>query len=144
MAEPLMQVFFLYLLYIGVGVLIFWFVRNHVKKCIARVLLVCLIIAPFIFYIPIEVKTALFGSQFRDVYETGIDPELSVIYYKVFSISDKSAKLYIVEGENGQHKIGSYYWFFKENGKWNLDSYGQILWTTFGGSASEFSFPPYF
>lgn len=139
-----MQVILLYLLYIGIGVSIFLFVRNHVQKIVANVLLVCIIFAPLFLYIPIEVKTVIYGPQFRFLYQTGIDPELSIIYYKVFNVSKESAKLYIVEGENGQHQIGSYYWFSSENGKWNLDSYGQTLWTTFGGNASEFSFPPYF
>ncbi|WP_010248570.1 hypothetical protein [Acetivibrio cellulolyticus] len=143
MGEPLVQVVLLYILFIVLITILFGLLRKVFKNRIVIFCYVFILISPFLLYIPVEVNTFLYGKEFKDVeIDTGLN--YPVVYYKVFSISKNEAELFFVEGENGYHEVGNFYYFVKENGKWKFNRWGRTMWTNYGGSASEFTVPPYF
>lgn len=143
MGEPLGQVIILYLFFVGIVSILYLIARKLIKN---RVILYCylfVLISPFLIYVPVEVRTFLYGDQFKNVeIDTGLNGP--VVYYKVFSITESEAKLFFVEGENGYHGAGMLYGFVKEDGEWQFASWEGVVWTNYGGSASEFTVPPYF
>jgi hypothetical protein len=143
MQEALFNVFAIYLFFTGITTTLFWLISRVYKNKMVMLLYIIILVSPFFLYIPIELKTYLYGKDFKNVQvETGFQQQ--IVYYKVFSINEKEAKLFYVEGENGNHNIGNFYYFVKENGKWKFHRWGQTIWTNLGGSASEFIVPPYF
>lgn len=139
----MLQVAVIYLLFICVVSILFWVIRKFIRNKLITVLFSLILISPFSLYIPIEVNTYLHGKEFKNVkIETMCSGK--VIYHKIFSINNKKAKLFFVQGKNGQHEAGNFYYFVKKNGKWKFDSWGQTMWVKSGGSASEFTLPPYF
>lgn len=143
MGEPIAHVTLLYLLFMGIVSIIYRLFRIVFKNKIIKLIYTLILISPFFLYIPVELKTYLYGKEFQNVkINTGFNGP--VIYYKVFSIDDKKAKLFFVEGDNGKHDYGAFYHFVKENGKWKFERWGKVMWTNLGGSASEFTLPPYF
>jgi hypothetical protein len=141
MQEALLQIIVIYIFFIGIISTLFWLIRKWFKNKIIMVLYILILVSPLFLYIPIELKTYLYGKDFKYVeIHTGFNRP--VIYYRVFFINDKEAKLFYVEGENGKHELGRYYDFVKENGKWKFQRGGRTMWTNLGGSASEFTVPP--
>jgi hypothetical protein len=133
----------MYIFFIGIVTILFWLLRKVIKNRIVILCYVFVLISPFLLYIPVEVNTFLYGKEFNDVeIDTGFN--LPVVYYKVFSVNKNEAKLFFVEGENGDHGVGNFYYFVNENGKWKFNEWGRSMWTNYGGSASEFTVPPYF
>lgn len=145
MIEALIHVVFIYFFYITT-IFILYKITNRLtkgkyKKTIISIALIVSMI-PFSLYIPIEVRTYLHKEEFKNVnINTGLS--LPIVYFKVFSISNNQAKLFIVEGENKKHDIGNMYILKKEKDKWIVKEY-RTIWTNLGGSASEFTIPPYF
>lgn len=143
MSEPLFHVSIIYLLFVGIITVLFRLIRKAFSNKIILLLYIFVLISPLFLYIPVELNTYLYGNEFKNVeIDTGF--EQSTIYYKVFSIDAKEAKLFYVEGENGKRSFGTFYYFEKENGKWEFKEWGELMWTNLGGSASEFTVPPYF
>ena len=143
MEEALFHVVIRYILFIGIVSTLFWLIRKVFKNRIVMISYIFVVLSPLLLYIPVEVNTFLYGKEFRAVeIDTGLNPP--VVYYKVFSINKNEAELFFVEGENGYHGVGNFYYFVKENGKWKFNRWGRTMWTNYGGSASEFTVPPYF
>jgi hypothetical protein len=139
----LFQVFALYLVFVGTVTTLFWLIKKVYKNKIIILLYTLVMVSPFLLYLPVELNTYLYGKDFKSVeLNTGFNS--SIVYYKVFSINDKEAKLFYVEGKNGSHDMGNFYRFAKENGKWKYYKWERTMWTNLGGSASEFTVPPYF
>lgn len=143
MQEPLGQIVIFYYLFFMVVTIIFWMVRKVSKSKLFVFIYIVLLISPSFLYIPVEIDTFLYGKEFKNV-EINTGWNLPVIYYKVFYINDKEAKLFYVEGENGRHDIGNFYHFVKVDGKWKFHKWGRTMWSNLGGNASEVTFPPYF
>ncbi|MCL6560179.1 MAG: hypothetical protein K6U74_15575 [Firmicutes bacterium] len=141
MAEPIFQLTVLYVLFLGLLWSIKKVIRAVAKVNISTIIIVLLALSPLLAYIPVEINTIIYGKQFKFIEEQPTN--IPIIYYKVFSINKEEAKLFIVRGKNNKHEIGSFYWFKKVNDKW-LPSHSKTVWTNLGGSASEFTFPPYF
>ena len=143
MQEALVQVLALYLLFIGAITTLFWLIGKDYKNRIITFLYILVLVSPILLYTPIELNTYIYGKDFKDVkVNTGFNQP--VVYYKVFFINDKEAKLFYVEGENRHHEMGNFYDFVKENGNWKFDRWERTMWTNLGGSASKFTMPPYF
>lgn len=143
MGEPIAQVTILYLFFVGIVSIAYRLLRIVLKNKVIKLLYILFLISPFFLYIPVELKTYLYGKEFQNVkIDTGFNRP--VIYYKVFSIDDQKATLFYVEGDNGNHDYGTFYHFVKVNGKWEFEEWGRLMWTNLGGSASEFTLPPYF
>ncbi len=121
-----------------------WFIKKTwCFSCKIYVLWFLILILPFLFYLPVEMKTVLYAYQFENVnMDTGFNSPS--IYMKVFSINKDEAKLFFVEGENKERHMGNFYWFVKQNGQWKFTGRWQCVWTNLGGSASDFTWPPYF
>ena len=143
MQEALFLVFVIYLFFVGIVTILFWLIRKVFKNKIIIFLYITVLASPIFLYIPVELNTYLYGQDFKDI-EIDIGFNSPIIYYKVFFINDREAKLFYVEGENGNHNIGNFYHFVKENGKWKFQRWERTMWTNLGGSASEFTVPPYF
>lgn len=144
MEEPLAQSILIYLLFLGVCLAVYglWN-RGRAKRRMPVWVLIVLALSPGLLYLPVEIRTAIYGAQFRDV-AANTGWELPRVYLKVMSIHEHVAKVLIVEGEDGEHQIANYYWFRRRNGKWEFSGDCRTLWTNLGGSASESSWPPYF
>lgn len=142
MGEPLFQVIFLYFLFFLIVRKLFSLIQKRIKGKILMIIYIIILLSPSLLYVPIEVNTYLYGYQFKNIQiENGYD--IPTIYYKIFSISDNEAKLFYVQGENGEHRVGNFFTFVKENGTWKYHGRGSTVWSKFG-SASEFTIPPYF
>jgi hypothetical protein len=143
MSEAIVQVSILYLFFAIVVTTIFLLIHKRIRNRLITFLFIILLISPSFLYIPIEINTYKYGKEFKNIkIDTGFNSP--VIYYKVFSISETESELFYVEGKNGKHDMGNFYYFTKINGKWEFNKWGRTMWTRTGGSASEFTLPPYF
>lgn len=143
MQEAIGQTILLYVCFIIVTLGVVALINRIFSGKIPKYLLVLMIFSPFLAYVPTELNTIRFGKEFSTVkVDTGFN--LPVVYYRVLTINDNSAKVVFVEGKNGNHEIANVYHFDKVNGRWKFNGKWDTSWTTLGGSASEFTFPPYF
>jgi len=142
MTEAILQVVIFYLIFAAIVTAVFRGFKKIKKGKLIKVVYILILLSPGLFYIPVEVKTFLYEKEFKDV---KLDSMCGgqVVYYKVFSIDDNKATVFYVEGKNGEHGSGSFYYFMKENGQWKQYKW-ETVWTNGGGSASEFILPPYF
>lgn len=143
MYEALIQAVVMYLFFITIVTCIYWLIKKKFSNKLFAIIYILILISPFFSYISVEINTYLYGKEFKDVKIDSVYNR-SVIYYKVFSINDRKAKLFYVEGENGSRDVGNIYDFVKEDGKWKFKKWESTIWTNLGGSASEFTVPPYF
>lgn len=135
MFEAIMQVILIYILFVIITTVLFLLIKKKCKYKIIAILYYLIIVSPFFLYLPVEINTYLYGKEFENIkIETGFNN--TAIYYKVFSIKDKQAKLFFVEGENRDHDVGIFYYFKKENEELKLYSW-ETVWTNLGGSVSE-------
>jgi len=143
MGEPLVQLTFLYMIFLAIVIACGKIIEKYIKKKLRKIVYTLVLISPILLYIPTEINTLLYGNEFKGVkIETGFN--LPVIYYKVLSIDSNKAELFYVEGENGSHDVGEIYRFVKENGKWTFTGWWQTVWTNSSGNAADFTVPPYF
>lgn len=141
MIEPLIKISIIYILFAVIVLLVFKLVNRLIK--LHWLVLIIGLLSPLLLYLPTEIRTFKYGSQFSTfTINTGFN--LPVVYYRVFSINDKNAKLFIVEGKGGKHQVGNFYWFSKEEGQWQFNGKWETVWSSNGGSASKFTVPPYF
>lgn len=141
MLEGLVLVVLAYLLFITVMFVVIGVIKkvSHVK--ITALIYVLAVLSPILIYIPAEVNTLLHYDEFKDV-SIGAGDSSDIAYFKVISLNDTEAKLFYVEGIDGKHSSGSYYFFERVNGKW-IKSSSKTVWSHYG-SASDVAFPPYY
>lgn len=105
-------------------------------------------LVPLYFYGPVEWRTFQHGGEFAELLgnfgELGNREATSeLIYFRVFAYQGDSARVLAVEGQNGNHAAGNFYFFKRLDGRWRLEGV-ETVWTRSGGSANDITIPPYF
>jgi len=97
----------------------------------------------------VEYLTYRYGDQFK-VADRKTSWEGELVYLRVFSYSEKEAKVFIVEryktdkaGIWENYRTGSFYYFGRDatSSAWNLQSWN-VVWSE-AGSADAWTMPPY-
>lgn len=101
-----------------------------------------IVFVPLYFYIPVEWRTLWHGREFAEMLDNR-NAASELIYLRVFAYQGDSAKVLAVEGQDGKHATGNFYFFKRVDGKWRLEG-GETVWTRSGGSANDITIPPYF
>ncbi len=111
-------------------------------------------LVPLYFYGPVEWRTFQHGGEFAELLgnlgELGNRGNLGnreatseLIYLRVFAYQEDFAKVLAVEGQNGNHAAGNFYFLKRLDGRWRLEGV-ETVWTRSGGSANDITIPPYF
>lgn len=108
-----------------------------VKKLIIGALVVIALLVVAVPYIRVEVLTAMHGEEFEDEYrQTSMITDIE--YFKVFSYSSSSAKVYYVIAD---HMAADMITFVKRDGKWVMNVW-ETIWAKMG-SADDLIWPYY-
>ncbi|MCL4515716.1 MAG: hypothetical protein M1379_09060 [Firmicutes bacterium] len=106
------------------------------------------VLVPLYFYGPVEWRTFQHGWEFAELLgDPGAlgkrEATSKLIYLRVFAYQGDSARVLAVEGQNGNHAAGNFYFFKRLDGRWRLEGV-ETVWTRSGGSANDITIPPYF
>lgn len=107
------------------------------RKIITILLLSILIVFVGGTYLKVEILTALYGSQFEDLYNAS-GWFVQSKYFKVMDYSNQEADVYYAGSydEKGMIDATFLYHFKKVNNEWKLDEW-ECIWAKYG-SADEF------
>ncbi len=108
-------------------------------------------LVPLYFYGPVEWRTFQHGREFTELFDNTGDlgtlgqreATSELIYLRVFAYQGDSARVLAVQGQNGNHAAGNFYFFKRLDGRWRLEG-EETVWTRSGGSANDITIPPYF